>query len=278
MVALAVILEVTLFGSRWIAYVDPAKFPAFPITPEATALQQHVGDGRIITLTTDPAAHMATTPFIPNTLIPYGVATIGGFDSIVEAGMFTAANMSTDAYRLGHLGVSHLITASGNTPQGPGWDEIWKSPNMVLFENQAAVPRYAGFTSDRDKEAFLLDRPNQPWIRLEETSHKENTRVIEVPAGIKWLRVAENEASGWEYRIGNASDETWRTVQRASDASMLLPLGESPTAQPVTVMMRYNPPLRRIGFEISVASLLLTLVAGLGVRFTKSSQQLKPSW
>ncbi|MES2659832.1 MAG: hypothetical protein V4689_14530 [Verrucomicrobiota bacterium] len=269
MVALMVLLEVTLFGSRWITYTDPAKYPAFPVTPEVTALQQHVADGRIITLTTDLAAHMATTPFLPNTLVPYGVATIGGFDSIVEAGMFTAANMSTDAYRLGHLGVSHLITAPGSTPQGRGWEKVWNSEVMSLFENQAAVPHYVGFTSDRDREAFMLDQPNQPWIRLEETSHKENTRSIEVPAGVKWVRVAENEASGWEYRIGNGGP--WQKVRRAGDASMLLALGDSPTRQPSTVMMRYNPPLRRIGFEISAVSLLLTLVAGAGIRFIKPS-------
>jgi hypothetical protein len=266
LVALAVIGEVTLFGSRWVVWSDPARHALFPATPESEALRSHAGrDGRVTTLM-HPSAHMARTPFIPNTLSAYGIAADNGYDSIIPNGMLLPGEAAGDAEKLGRLGVSHLITWPGNTRVTGDWMPVWDSPSMVLYENTRKMARYAGFRTDEDKDAFFAgERPDVLAVR--ETSGRENSRLLEVPAGVRWIRLAENQADGWEYKITNAPSSTWQAVQRAPDASMLLPLAGSPPSEPTTVAMRYNPPLRRLGFEISAVALLLTLLAGIWIRF-----------
>jgi hypothetical protein len=209
---------------------------------------------------------MARTPFIPNTLSAYGIASDNGYDSIIPAGMLLPGEAAGNAEKLGRLGVSHLITWPGNTQVSTDWKLVWQSPSMVLYENTRKMARYAGFRTNRDKDAFFEgDRPEV--VTVKETSSRENSRLLEVPAGVRWIRLAENQADGWEYRIANASSDAWQTIQRAPDASMLVPLASSLTSEPTTVAMRYNPPLRRLGFEISAVALLLTLLAGIWIRF-----------
>jgi hypothetical protein len=95
-------------------------------------------------------------------------------------------------------------------------------------------------------------------LTVRETSSRENSRLLEVPAGVRWIRLAENQASGWEYRI--VPSTTWQAVQRAPDASMLI---ENTTfGQATSIEMRYHPPLRSLGFAISAFSLGLLVIGG----------------
>ncbi|MEO8617234.1 MAG: hypothetical protein ABI600_19000 [Luteolibacter sp.] len=265
LIVMAVVLEVTLFGSRWITFTDPSKYPLYPVTPEVTALQRNVADGRLMTLYKGDVGHMAMTPFPPNTLGPYGIASIRGFGSIVPNGMLSPAKSPEDAGQLGRLAVTHLITYPGNAPHGAGWIRIWESPSMVLFENSKAVPRYSGFQSTKDKESFFHAADFQNWIALDELNHQENTRRIKIPAGIEWIRIAENQAPGWQYRVAAATPNEWRSVERAPDASMLLDVSGLVQTAPTLIEMRYHPPLRSIGFAVSGAALFLTLAGGVFV-------------
>jgi hypothetical protein len=251
------LLELTLFAGRWITWSDPVKYPLFPETPEVAALREQVGrDGRVKTLIGPSATHMAETPFVPNTLAPYGIATIGGFDSIATAGMMSPVDPSTDARELGRLGVSHLIGAPAYPPDGPGWTKTWESRSMALYANALAVPRYIGFAAPAAADAFLQREDAAGWIALSETSGLESSRRIELPAGIHSIRIAENHAEGWEYRLSGAA--AWQPVGRAPDASMRLDLPTA-TAAPATLELRYHPPLRRAGLMLSTIALLITL-------------------
>ncbi|MCW1885147.1 hypothetical protein OKA04_10445 [Luteolibacter flavescens] len=262
-VAVAMLAELMVFSSRWVTWSDLAKYPLFPVTPEAAALQQHVKkDDRIFTSIKSLETHMAETPFVPNTLTAYGIATIGGFDSIAKDGMLSPATLKADPRTLGRAGVTHIVTAPGNAPQEPAWEKVWSSDVMELYRNHDAVPRYMGFTSDGAKDAFLGNEEASNGMALRETLGRENMRSIEVPAGTRWIRIAENEGSGWKYRVAG-STEAWHPVLRAPDASMLLPLDHLPTGQPTTVVMEYDPPLRRTGFIISAAALVLTLAGAV---------------
>lgn len=267
MIVLAVICEVTVFGARWITFADPGRCPLYPMTREVAALRENVGDGRVATMIDESGSHMAVTPFIPNTLGPYGIATIHGYDSIMPNGMLLVNDNTRDTKSLGRLGVTHLITYPGNRSVGGDWMSVWKSPAMELFENPAPVPRYIGFHTDREKDSFFGPDPAAHPVPLAERTRKENTREIELPPGLRWIRIAENAAPGWEYKISNSPAAGWQPVQRAPDASMLLQLANLPPNVSASVAMRYNPPLRRLGFETSAAALLLTLLAGLRVRF-----------
>jgi hypothetical protein len=228
----------------------------FAETSESKVLREQVGrDGRVTTLI-HPTGHMAVTPFIPNTLSAYDIATISGYDSIIPDGMVLPKESPGDAAKLGRLGVSHLVTWTGNADVPMNWREIWQSPMMTLYRNPLASPRYAGFADDDDKDAFFSLRSDKAY-RLEESSGRENFRSIKVPAGIRWIRVAENEASGWQYRHAGNDNAAWQDVGRAPDASMLIANDRPETG---TIMeLRYNPPLRNIGMAVSFAGLLLLI-------------------
>jgi hypothetical protein len=258
-VAAAVMAELTLFASRWVVFTDPKDFPLFPVTAEVQALQEHVGpQGRVTTLI-HPSAHMARTPFIPNTLAAYGIASISGYDSIVPDGMVLPIESPGEARKLGRFGVSHLITYPENEQVSDAWKPVWKSRSMALYANTLAIPRYIGFTEEEEVSQFFKVESAVEFTTLREGSHLENTREIEVPSGVRWVRIAENQADGWEYRrVGTQ----WEPVIRAPDASMLLDLSKLSHSEGGKVEMRYQPPLRRTGWLISGTAALLTLLAG----------------
>ncbi len=258
LVVLMVIGEVTLFGSRWVVWSDPSRYALFPATPESEALQAHVGrDGRVTTLM-HPTAHMARTPFIPNTLSAYGIAADNGYDSIIPDGMLLPGEAAGDAEKLGRLGVSHLITWPGNPEVTRDWKTIWHSPSMVLYENPRKIPRYAGFRTDADKNAFF-DGGRPGMLPVIESSGRESSRLLEAPVGVRWIRLAENHASGWEFRVSPST--TWRSVDQAPDSSILMENTRSDQA--ASIEMRYHPPLRSLGFVVSAVSLGLLIIGML---------------
>lgn len=257
-IAAVVLMELTLFGSRWVIFVDPVQAPLFPATAESEILKEKAGNGRVATMDS-AGSHMAVTPFIPNTLSAYGIATIHGYDSIMPDGMFLITNAERSPGYLGQRGVSHLITFPGNTKVDPDWKSIWQSPSMELFENPTPVPRYTGFPDDAAKDSFFQTTVSGVLPTLKETTGKENTREIMVPAGTKWIRVADNQAEGWQYQLATGTE--WKNIQRAPDATMLM---ENPNPeQEVTLRMRYDPPVRRAGFIVSALSAILVIGGGI---------------
>jgi hypothetical protein len=255
LVAVAVVLEVSVFGARWVTFADPVRSPLFPVTPEVTALREHVGNGRVLTMIEETGSHMAVTPFIPNTLSPYGIATIGGYDSIMPDGLFLINNPARDAETHARLGVTHLVTFPGNSAVGADWKSVWKSPSMELFENPSPVPRYAGFSNKADLDSFFKNHTRTGIIPLQETGGLENTRRLVIPPGTHWIRIAENHAEGWEYLTGSE----WKPVTRAEDAGMLIET-DGTTSE---VRLRYHPPMRTAGFAVSSLSLAVLLSAAV---------------
>lgn len=266
LVWLVVVLELTLFASRWLVFVDPAKHPLFPVTPEVTALKNVLEGGRVKTVIKEEVGHMAKTPFVPNTLAAYGIPTINGYDSIVPDGMALPSDNSSDATRLGRLAISHLVATPGFLPQSAGWSKIWQNHSMVIFQNQWAVPRVIGFPDRNAFAAFMHSSApatsEQTWRPIPVAWPRENDRILHVPAGVSVVRVAENQASGWEFRV---ADGPWQAIGRAADASMVMDVSDRgvPLEQPTPLTMRYRPPLLRIGWCVSGFSLLLGLAGAV---------------
>ena len=255
LLACAILLEVTTFAARWVTWSDPAKSPLFPVTPEVTELQKNVNrDGRV-TILIHPTEHMSRTPFVPNTLSPYGIEAITGYGSVVPDGMILPNETPGDAEKLGRFGVSHLITWPGNPDVPDGWRRLWDSPAMELYANELALPRYVAFRTEREKDDFIAGNA-RAHVPVRETTGRQNTRHIEVPAGSRWVRIAENQADGWEYKL--ADSNSWLPVLRAADASMLMAVNSGGNG--TTIEMRYRPPLRRLGFQITGASLILLMI------------------
>ena len=270
LVMIAVIGEVSVFASRWVVWTDPNRHPLFPPTVESRILQEKVGHNGRVTTVIHPTAHMALTPFVPNTLSPYGIATISGYDSIVPNGMILPTETPEDAMKLGRCGVTHLITWAGNPDIPSDWKLIWSSRSMDLYENPLAVPRYAGLAETWEKDTFLANN-KVSWIDVTESSGLENSRLLELPAGVRWLRIAENHASGWEYRPAGKS--TWQTVGTGEDKAMWL---ENPAPELATrIEMRYHPPLRAAGFAISGATLALLALSAVLSSFKRKPATAK---
>ena len=254
--AVAVVLEVTVFAARWVVWTDPARYPIFPVTPEVAALREHVGGGGRVTTLIHPTEHLSRTPFVPNTLAVYGIASICGYDSVVPNGMILPSESPGDAARMGRCGVTHLVTWPGNPDVPAAWEKVWESPSMVLYRNTLAIPRYIGL--DRESAVDELLNGGRPAIQsVRETSGMMNRRILEVPAGARVVRIAENQASGWQYRVCG-EDGGWKDVARAKDGSMVLMIGGQPGG--AKIEMRYEPPLRRLGFTVSAASLGLLVL------------------
>ena len=268
LVTLAVCGEVTWFAARWVVWSDPLKYPLFAETPESRVLLEKVGHEDRVSTLFHPVAHMAVTPFAANTLSAYGIATISGYDSIIPDGMILPKESVADAAKLGKLAVSHLITWTGNPDVPPTWQEVWSSPMMTLYENPLAIPRYAGLQDDGSMQRFF-DGSSAGLTALNETSGMENRRLIEVPKGIKWIRLAENQASGWQYRPAMDATASWQPVIRARDASMLI---ENPQPdRDGQIELRYAPPLRKAGWLLALAS-LCALAMGQGWLWSGSLQ------
>ncbi len=254
-VAIAAVLDVTCFASRWVTWSDQ---PLFAETPESRILREKVGrDGRTTTLI-HPTAHMALTPFVPNTLAAYGIASIHGYDSIVPDGMLLPFEDADNAHRLGRLGVTHLLTWHGNPNVPDAWTPVWTGPSMDLYQNPHAAPRYAGF---RDKTAFreYIGEPTDSPVSLTEDLGRENSRRLTVPPSVSLVRVAENAAAGWKFRIAGGD---WREVEDAGDGSMILDIGDADKSR--IVEMNYDPPLRKTGWQVTGGALFL-LLAGCGL-------------
>jgi hypothetical protein len=260
MVVIVVIAETCLFGSRWIVWSDTAKDPLFAQTSESRVLQEKVGQAGRVTTLIHSASHMARTPFIPNTLAPYGISTISGYDSIVPDGMLLPNESSGDAVKLGRLGVGHLITWSGNPDVPVGWNPIWNGRLMDLYKNSSTMPRYAGFLNDEDQK-FFLNGGMPEVIPIQELSNLENSRKFVIPNFVRWVRIAENQANGWVFR--SSASTPWQDVQRASDSSMLIRVPQTSTA--TTIEMKYAPPLRVWGFYVSGGALFATLAGTMWI-------------
>jgi hypothetical protein len=143
---------------------------------------------------------------------------------------------------------------------------------MDLYENPLQMPRYVGFGSDAEKESFFAGTSRES-IELVETSRMENSRQIEVPPGVRWVRVAENQSDGWKYRIGET--EEWSSVIRASDASMLMENTKHSTA--TQIQMRYDPPARKLGFAVSGTCLMaLAISAAFSLRVDRKVTNTRP--
>jgi len=255
LVTISLIAELTLFASRWVAWSDPAEAPLFPKTAETVALENHVGSAGRVSTVIHPSAHMAKTPFVPNTLSAYGIASIDGYDSVVPDGMVIPGEMPSDSPVLTKYGVTHLSTWAGNDGVDPFWKSVWKGRMMDLYEAEETLSRQIGFRADADMRSFFS---GGSWDgdEIKEITGLENSRVLKVPAGVRWIRLAENYGSGWQFRV--KTDEDWKPVTRAVDSSMLM---ENPHPERDTnLFMRYDPPLRRIGMAVSGFSLLILLV------------------
>lgn len=257
-VTLAVAGEVTLFAQRWVTWSDPERHPLYAETSETNELRERAGRIRNII---HPGAHMPNTPLMANMLVPYGMATINGYDSIVPNGMLLPNDPDIEAARLARCGVDHLVAPAAVEVEAAGWVPVWESATTRIYRNDHPAPRYAGFASRGELVDHVEgDGLRSEWVELDESSGEMNQRKLELPAGVAWVRVSENHFAGWEWRLASRSD--WEPVSRAADGSMAIGPLPDKEAGGRSVEMRFTPPSRRAGWRISAVS--LAALGGVG--------------
>jgi hypothetical protein len=250
----ALVIELGTLAAGWHRAVDPGRHEPYPVTADMIALQEITGEGRVYIA----SAYDGAAPFFPpNTLAMYGVNTVQQFETVGYRGIWQRAGHSTDPVVLGSLAVTHAVAPRG-MPVEPGWTLERAGATFDIWRNPHAAPLYAGMAAT---SAPPGNGDAQALVPLTLVQGTMNRRLLQIPPGTATVRVAENWAEGWEYRMGNGG---WQAAARAPDGSMLLQVGTR-HAGTATLEMRYEPAVRRVGRLVTWWAVLLTIAAACGV-------------
>jgi len=256
--------ETAIYASGWVVWADLAQHPAYLRTKLLEEIDRAMGSGRIVLEETAKRKDY----FPPNTFLASGLSMINGYESIKPRGMAQYyGHQYWSTQNAGRMGITHGLQKS-NSPAPEGWQIVWEKDGARLLKNPCAFPRYAGLRQAWNDRVGVADVTP---VRL--VVGNRNHRILDVPAGISQLRIAENYGWGWIFKKGNSP---WRWAVRAQDGSMILPFSEA-TSQAQQLQMRYLPALSILGaaLGVSLASALLLLLArgGRGDWFFGGSQK-----
>jgi hypothetical protein len=265
---LALACEVSLRASSWVTFADPGQDPAYPASPLTHAIQEAVGEG-VLHIPADPSVvpGLGTSPFPPNTLVPYGVATVYGYESILPPMLHPEGPNPDDPNALGRLGVTHALVSEGRELQG-GWHAVWRGEGYALLSNPHAWPRHAGFESAES----VGNRSQVIPVRL--LAHTANRRELNVPAGVRLLRVAENWHARWK---ADGPDVAAKEAIQLADGSM----GFRLHGRGGNVILRYDaapPPWARLASGLSVIGVCLLGARGPGQRLFARFARRPAGW
>jgi hypothetical protein len=230
-----VFVEVTLSGARWVTFVDPKLYPPYPPQPAIAWLKSHLGEGRLSL----PAGSMASRPFPPNTLIPYGIPSLQGYESIhprFSIGEKTAETLTDRENR--ERGVS-VVALTGNSPPAYAhWEKFAEGSGLNFLLPRERASRYLAEGSVGTVDCLV-------------EQETPNRRVIISPPETRRLLFLENWDPGWQATV---DEKNKLPVERSSNGTMYVDL---PFDQNITrVEFRYLPIWRIRGAGITLASAL----------------------
>ena len=246
LLAVIVAAETAIYASGWVVWTDPTRYPAYARTELMEEIIRAVESGRVVLEETDQRKEY----FPPNTFLASGVAMMNGYESIKPCGMTQFyGHRYWDVKEAGRMGITHGLQKTCS-PVPPRWQVVWERADARLLKNPFAFPRYAGLRQAWDERVGLADVTP---VRLISTTR--NRRILEIPAGISHVRIAENYGLGWIFKEGNS---TWRWVIRAQDGSMVVPLADT-AARAQSLQLRYVPAFSILGglLGLSLAACLL---------------------
>lgn len=263
-IVVCVVTEVSVFGSRWVTWSELADSPLYAETPAHRELAMRLEGGSRIKNLSASVGHMARTPMMANTLVPYQLPTLDGYDSIVPEGMSLPGDPDVDPVRNARMGVSHLITPA-EVSNVAGWEMVWADQATAIHENPVKVSRYSGFSDGGSLKNYLRDCGAVPPVPLKESLGEENRRRLLVPPMVEWVRLAENYGDGWKWRFPG---QAWQAVDRMADGSMGFDVGAGKLG-PREVVMEYQPPLRAVGWLVSGCTVIIWLACLLFSTFNR---------
>ena len=264
--ASALLVELAAFAGGWVSVIDPQRFPPYPLTVDLGAVQ-HIVAGERVFVVQDPGRPRLLPP---NTLAWYGVANIEEYESIRSPSMWQAAEFRADSQTLGSLAVGYAISYPDKSDIGNGWELAYRGQTLAVWKNSNSLPRYLGLPDSTpwDDPRELLARPGRPVEAA--AGSTDNRRYLQVPREVGAVRVAENWSEGWLYRLAEGA---WQEVERANDASMLIPIASSTIEQEVEMV--YSPRRRTYGAALTGAASIAALVTAL-VAWRPGAQRRRP--
>ncbi len=244
--------ELTLFASRWVTFSQPSDGPDLFERPPAVDIALVAGpDARLLISHRDPAS----TPFAPNTLNTFGIATAQGYDSVHDRVIDGIMNATPSSNDLGRFGITAALLDESEQPPRDKWREAGRANGLILWMARFAAPRYSTEGTSAQPEV------------LKSTASR---RVLAAPAGATAIRVAENWHGDWRWRTG---DQPWRRTEPDSDGSIrIAPL----TAASWNVEMRFIPALQRWPGWVSAGCWIAMAGLAAGLRFASRPSRITP--
>jgi hypothetical protein len=228
-----VAVELGAFAVAWVTVAEPEADALYPVPAELALVRERVGDGRV------HIVHGLPSSFLPpNTHELAGLSAIQFYETITPPGLWQVAYDDPTAADLAAVAVTHAVTRPGASP-GDGWELDHGGERLDLWRNPGAEPRY---------QAVGDAGPGRVAARV--LAATQNRRLLELPPATRVVRVRENWAPGWRYRV---DDGDWASPSREADGGMLLAVASLPG--PSTVELRYRPH-RYGGGWITLAALL----------------------
>jgi hypothetical protein len=237
--ALGVALQLSVFWWQWTTWSVERDIYEQPEL--VRILQEEVGTiGRLAQGGGGPGE----LPFPPNTLVPAGVAIVGGYDSIHPDGMRSPTGKPWD-----FPGATHFL--GGLDEERPtDWQEVWSDGRWVLLRNPAPVLGIVTLESGLPVSLRPADFKRGSM----------NTMEAVVPAGAVKLELFSNWHRGWKWRDdlegrwSNTSVGPIKGVEVAFD---------QPTGEPKVVYLQFDPSLPDWVLIVTALSAMAVLALAL---------------
>jgi hypothetical protein len=244
-----VAVELGASAVAWVTVAEHESETLYPVPAELALVRQRVGDGRV------HIVHGLPSSFLPpNTHELAGLSAIQFYETITPPGLWRVAYDDPTAADLAAVAVTHAVTRPAATP-GDGWELEYRGERLALWRNPGALPRYQIVGGARDPAAPPGAVAASPVaaspVAARVVAATQNRRLLELPPAARGVRVRENWAPGWRYRVAGGD---WAAPAREPDGGMVLAVDPSDMA--VTVELRYRPH-RYGGGWITLAALLV---------------------
>lgn len=254
------ILELGSYAHSWITVVDPIEYPVYAARDDLDRLRKSTGEGFVHVFRSPDSEFLLP----PNLLSVYGIRTLEQYESIRPIGAWQRSGFLTDSRALGRLGVTIGVTERHAGWPGSGWVHERSEIRFEVWRNVHAVPRYlkrevvSGDAVPMGGATVFADRA----VRVIRETPSE--RVLEIPADVSGVRVAENCLPGWKSEF--ESHEPSETICRADGTiEVRFPVSNDDRR----LRLVYEPPLRRLGTIISLVTLLF-LFGVTAIRYQSS--------